>query len=195
MSRMLKPRNATANIAALVGTLLNAGCKLDLGPDIGCVFAFCSGTVIGRVTDAATGRVIRGANVSGPGHSSAVSAPTDANGQYRLDVWAHVDTLYADAADHARHARVVSVPPDRTVTADFGLSPLPPQASSALGGGRGGDRSKGGGVLCPGEHGLSSTSPCLGGRGAPRLPAVPLTPPRSPHYDPHPPGAGVFPPP
>src|SRR2546425_247950 len=104
MSRMLKPRNATANIAALVGTLLNAGCKLDLGPDIGCVFAFCSGTVIGRVTDAATGQVIPGAQVSGPGHYSSVSATTDANGQYRLDVWAHVDTLYADAADHARRA-------------------------------------------------------------------------------------------
>src|SRR2546426_10611823 len=176
MSRMLKPRNATANIAALVGTLLNAGCKLDLGPDIGCVFAFCSGTVIGRVTDAATGQVIPGAQVSGPGHYSSVSATTDANGQYRLDVWAHVDTLYADAADHARHARVVSVPPDRTVTADFGLSPLPPQASSALGGGRGGDPAQGDGGVCPGEHRLSSTSPCLRGGGAPRVRATPQTP-------------------
>src|SRR2546428_10503760 len=176
MSRMLKPRNATANIAALVGTLLNAGCKLDLGPDIGCVFAFCSGTVVGGVTDAETGQVIPGAQVSGPGHYSSVSATTDANGQYRLDVWAHVDTLYADAADHARHARVVSVPPDRTVTADFGLSPLPPQASSALGGGRGGGPSKGSGAGGPGEEGLASPSPCLGGGGAPRLPPSPLTP-------------------
>src|SRR3989442_1833446 len=165
MSRMLKPRNATANIAALVGTLLNAGCKLDLGPDIGCVFAFCSGTVIGRVTDAATGQVIPGAQVSGPGHYSSVSATTDANGQYRLDVSAHVDTLYADAADHARHARVVSVPPDRTVTADVGLSLLPPHASSALGGGRVGDRSEGNEVVWPGEHGALFNSPLVRGAG------------------------------
>src|SRR2546427_11495813 len=164
MSRMLKPRNATANIAALVGTLLNAGCKLDLGPDIGCVFAFCPGTGIGRVTDAATGQVIPGAQVSGPGHYSSVSATTDANGQYRLDVWAHVDTLYADAADHARHARVESVPPDRTVTADFGLSPPPPQASSALGGCRGRARPQRSRGLAPRGPPRPSTSPSVRAR-------------------------------
>lgn len=129
---MFKSRNATTTIAALAGVLLSAGCKLDLGPAFGCIFAFCSGTVTGQVTDATTGHVIAGAQVSGPGHYSAVYATTDANGQYRLSVWVHVDTLYADAPAYTGQTRVVSVAFDKTVTANFALPPVAPQASSAL---------------------------------------------------------------
>jgi hypothetical protein len=125
---MFMLRNATTNIAALARMLLSAGCNFNpFGPEIGSALAFCYGTVTGRVTDAQTGQVIAGAQVSGPGKYSSVTATTDGNGQYRLSNvrGGRVDTVYADAADYTRQARVVSVPvPElpQTAAADFALS-------------------------------------------------------------------------
>jgi thermitase len=88
-----------------------------------------TGSIAGRVTDAADGSTIAGATVS----DGVGTATTDANGQYIMSgVPDGTYTVTASAAGYSTSSQTLSVAAGQTSIADFALSKLPPPAPVAM---------------------------------------------------------------
>jgi outer membrane receptor protein involved in Fe transport len=80
-----------------------------------------TGTLVGRVTDAASGAALAGANVRLPG--TRRGAQTDADGRYRVEqVPAGTYTIVASRIGYAEQSQQATVVAEQTATVDFALT-------------------------------------------------------------------------
>ncbi len=113
----------TASVAVAAGAAVTHNFALPLIP----------GTIIGTVTDAATGAGIAGATVSYTLTGTTTTATSDGNGNYTLtNVPPGTYTLTASAAGYSSQSQAVTVATNATTTQNFSLVVLPGAITGAV---------------------------------------------------------------